>query len=105
DPATGESRRLIRDARVGDLAFSRADSTLGGVGHFNGISTIVRLKPPYTDYRRAASYPYGRDVYDLDVSPDGRQLVASMAEISGRQSLRLLDTARLAAGDQTHPPP
>ena len=59
DPATGKSRVLMRDARVGDLAFDRTDRTLWGVRHFNGISTVVQIPPPYTDYRRVLSLSYG----------------------------------------------
>ncbi len=99
DPATGTSRTLIRDARIGDLAFDRRDRSLWGVRHFNGISTIVRLPPPYTDWSQVFSFPYGRDVYDLDISPDGSRMALSMAEISGRQSLRLLPLDALAVGD------
>ena len=101
DLATGRSRLLMRDARVGDLAFDRRSRALYGVRHFNGISSIVRLDEPWNDYTRLVSFAYGRDVYDLDVSADGRSLAASMAEISGRQSLRLFDLATLAAGDSS----
>lgn len=99
DLASGKSRLLMRDARVGDLAFDRASRALYGVRHFNGISSIVRIAEPWTDYTRLVSFAYGRDVYDLDVSPDGKAMAASMAEISGRQSLRLFDLAALAEGD------
>jgi hypothetical protein len=101
DPRTGHSRVLMRDARVGDLAFDRADRSLWAVRHFNGISTLVRMTPPYRDYRRVVSLPYGRDLYDLDISPDGSRMIASMAEISGRQTLRLYDLKALADGDTT----
>ncbi len=101
DLATGRQTRLMKDARVGDLVFSRADSSLWGVRHFNDISTLVRLRPPYRDYRRVVSFPYGRDLCDLDVSPDGRMLTASVSEISGRQTLRRFDIAALERGDTT----
>jgi hypothetical protein len=101
DPVTGRSRRLIRDARVGDLTFHRADRSLWGVRHFNGISTIVRLPEPWTDWNQVLSFPYGTDVYDLDLSPDGTQLAASVAEIDGRQTLRLFSTAGLLRRDTT----
>ncbi len=39
DPTTGRARSLIKDARIGDLAFNRADRSLWGVRHFNGYST------------------------------------------------------------------
>ena len=101
DPATGRTRRLMKDARVGDLAFNRQDRSLWGVRHFNGISTLVRFAPPYRDYQRVFSFPYGRDVYDIDISPDGTRLVASVPEISGRQFLRLMSVPELLKGDTT----
>lgn len=99
DLASGRSRLLIRDARLGDLAFDPASKALWGVRHLNGISALVRLDPPYTDWRLVWALPYGLDVYDLDVSPDGRTLAASFAEISGRQTLRLMSLETLATGD------
>lgn len=99
DLATGKRRVLQKDARVGDLAWDAADRSLWGVRHFNGISTVVRIPPPYTDYQRVRSWPFGQDVYDLDLSPDGERLVASMAEVSGRQTLRLYRTDDLVRGD------
>lgn len=99
DLASGRDRRLIRDARIGDLVFDRTSKALWGVRHLNGVSALVRLKPPYRNWELVWALPYGLDLYDLDVSPDGRTLAASFAEISGRQTLRLLDTASLAAGD------
>jgi hypothetical protein len=101
DPASGHSRRLMKDCRVGDLAFSRQDRSLWGIRHFNGISTLVRFKPPYTDYQTVFSFPYGRDLYDIDISPDGTRLVASVPEIDGRQFLRLMSVPALLKGDTT----
>jgi hypothetical protein len=101
DVATGHTRLLMKDARIGELVFDRADSSLWGLRHFNGISSLVRLRPPYLDYHRVVSFPYGRDLADLDVSPDGRVLSASVSEISGRQTLRLYDIAALERGDTT----
>jgi hypothetical protein len=101
DTVTGDAHRLMSDVRVGDLAFNRTDRSLWGVRHFNGISTVVRLEPPYTDYRQVCSLPYGRDLYDLDISPDGTTLCASAAEISGRQTLRSMKTEAMLQGDTT----
>ncbi|MDZ4804228.1 MAG: hypothetical protein SGI90_05160 [Candidatus Eisenbacteria bacterium] len=101
DLATGKSRRILKDIRIGDLAFNSVDRSLWGVRHFNALSSLVRLEAPYDEFRLISSWPYGQDLYDLDVSPDGKWLSASHAEISGRQSLRLFDMTRLAAGDTT----
>ena len=99
DVETGKARTLIRDARTGDLAFNPADRSLWGVRHFNGISTIVRIPHPYTEWNQVHSLPYGQDVFDLDVSPDGEALVASASEISGKQRLVRLNIPRLLEGD------
>ncbi|HEX7078961.1 MAG TPA: hypothetical protein VF363_11105 [Candidatus Eisenbacteria bacterium] len=99
DLRTGARRVLQKDARIGDLAWNPRDRSLWGVRHFNGASTLVRIPPPYTDYARVFTWPYGQDLYDLDISPDGSRLVASMAEVSGRQTLRLYRTDALVAGD------
>lgn len=99
DPATRRTRTLIKDARIGDLAFNRADRSLWGIRHFNGIASLVRVPPPYTSWNRVFSWPYGTVVYDLDISPDGTHAVASFGEISGKQEVRLLSLERLEAGD------
>jgi hypothetical protein len=46
--------------------------------------------------------PYGRDLFDLDISPDGATLIGSMSEIGGSQRLVRMDVAALMQGDTTH---
>ena len=101
DPATGRSRVLQKDARIGDLAFNRADRSLWGIRHLNGLSTIVRMEVPYTEWTRVTTLPYGTVVYDLDVSPDGTMLSASFGVISGEQNVRVLSVPGLLKGDLT----
>jgi hypothetical protein len=68
----------------------------------NGICTLVRIAPPYRDWQRVVSWPYGTVVYDIDVSPDGTRIVASFGEISGKQEVRVFKTAdALERGDTT----
>jgi len=102
DPKSGDTHVLLKNARIGDLVFNRADSSLWGVRHFNGLSTIVRIPPPYKDWQYMHSWPYGRDVYDLDLSPDGKRLVMGMSEISGRQSLIVMQTEALRRRDSSY---
>lgn len=99
DLDSGEQRRLMKEARIGDLAFNRADRSLWGVRHFNGISTLVRMPEPYEEWMDVHSWPYGQDIYDLDVSPDGRLLSASLAEVDGRQTLIALSIPDLLSGE------
>jgi hypothetical protein len=95
---TGRSKTYIKLARTGDLAFNPADRSLWGVRSYNGISTLVRIPPPYTEWKQVRSFDYGTDIYDLDVSPDGKKLVGAMTRPSGNQSLAIFDIAALLAG-------
>jgi len=101
DPATRKARLLLKDARIGDLAFDRADRSLWGIRAYNGISTLVRIPFPYRDWTSVRSWPYGEVVYDLDVSPDGRLVSLSHGAIDGKQSLLVLDVESLLKGDAT----
>jgi hypothetical protein len=101
DLRTQQTRRLITNCRIGDLAYSRADSMLWGVQHHNGYSTIVRIAPPYDAWNTILpimEFKYGTDVFDLDVSPDGKILTGSMLEINGAVKLVRFDTAELLRG-------
>jgi len=71
DPVTGKSKILLKDARIGDLAFNRADRSIWGVRHFNGFTTL---------------------------SADGSLLSASIGAIDGQHSLQVWETAALYEG-------
>jgi hypothetical protein len=61
----------------------------------------VRIAPPYKEWTRVHSWPYGTVVYDIDVSPDGTRFSASFGEIDGKQNVRVFATERLLAGEVT----
>jgi hypothetical protein len=98
-PDTGRSRTLVSDARIGDIAWSPSDGTLWGIRHLNGICTLVRLQPPFKEWKSIHAWPYGEVAYDLDVSPDGALVSASVGEITGRNTLRVMKTEALLNGD------
>jgi len=95
---TGQVTLLQEDARTGDLAFNQSDLSLWGIRHFNGISSIVRILPPYNEIDLVHSWPYGTDMFDIDVSADGRYLVGAMADVTGRQQLVRLEIPKLLKG-------
>lgn len=103
DARTHRSRMLLKDARIGDLAFDRSDGTLWGIRHLNGICSLVRIARPYNEWVRVVSWPYGTIVYDLDVSPDGRRLSASFGTVDGKQEVRVFSTAALLDGNAEDP--
>jgi hypothetical protein len=95
---TGKQRMLLRDARIGDLAFDRTDGTLWGLRHLNSYVTLVRILPPYDSWSQVHTWPYGTVPFDLDVSPDGKLLSMSMGELDGRQYLRVFRVADMMQG-------
>jgi hypothetical protein len=99
DPTTRRTRVLQKDARIGDLAYNAADQSIWGVRHLNGLATLVRMRPPYTEWERVVTWPYGTSMYDLDISADGTRLSASFGEITGRQDVRVFATAALLRGE------
>jgi hypothetical protein len=101
DPATGRARMLVKDLRAGDLAFNRADRSLWGIRTFNGICTLIRMVAPYTEWKQVYSWPYGEVAYDLDISPDGTQMVLAIGEINGHQALHVFATATMLSGTAT----
>ena len=101
DPATGRTQTLIKDARIGDIAYNKADGSLWGIRHLNGLVTLVRIPPPYREWFKVVSWPYGTVMYDLDVAADGSRVAASFGEISGQQDVRVIETAALLRGEMT----
>ena len=101
DLKNGRKRMLIRDSRIGDLAFNRADSSLWGVRHDNGFSTLVRMPYPYTEWNQVHTFPYSSDLFNLDIAPDGSALIGSMSDVSGDQRLVRMNVATLLSGDAT----
>ena len=96
---SGEERLLMQDARIGELVFDRTDRTLWGVRHLNGFATLVRIPYPYQEWIQVHTFPYGVVPYDLDVSPDGKLLSASVAEVGGDQFLRVFELEKLRKGE------
>jgi hypothetical protein len=95
DVRTGARRTLISHGRIGDLAFNPKDKTLWGLRHLNGYVTLVRMDPPYKSWTQIHTFPYGHIPFDLDISPDGTLMSASVGEINGDQSVQVFRIAEL----------
>ncbi|TFH01496.1 MAG: hypothetical protein E4H13_04730 [Calditrichales bacterium] len=88
---SGESQKLIDEIRVGDLAYNYQDQSLWGIRHYNGLSAIVQISPPYTEWNYIYSWPYGQDLFDIDISPDGKYMSGALIDIKGDQKLILMN--------------
>jgi hypothetical protein len=103
DVDTGKKRRLLTDARIGDLAFDKADRSLWGIRHQNGFVTLVRIPPPYTSFNQIKTFRYGEIIFDLDVSPDGELISASYGTVDGKQSVKVWKRIDLEQGNAADP--
>ncbi|HET7366416.1 MAG TPA: hypothetical protein VFJ70_22815 [Burkholderiales bacterium] len=99
DLASGKERLLLQDARIGELVFNPADRSLLGLRHESGLATLVRIPAPYNEWQQVHTFPYGVVPYDLDISPDGKLLSASVSEVGGEQFLRVWPLERVLADD------
>nr|MEA2798333.1 hypothetical protein [Phenylobacterium sp.] len=98
DVRSGKSRMLLRDARIGDIVVNPRDKAIWGLRHLNGLVTLVRLDPPYAGWTQVHTFAYGEIPFDLDISPDGTLLSASMGQINGEQSVRVYRIEDLTSG-------
>jgi hypothetical protein len=98
DIKTGDTRVVLAHARIGDLAFNRFDKSLWGVQHNNGRSILVRIKPPYDQWESMYLFPYSQGIIDIDIAPDGANLIGTSIEPSGKQTLVRVSIPELVRG-------
>ena len=99
DLKTRKVKLLNEDARFGDLALNPVDKSIWGVKHDNGFSTIIKIiendstddsPTPYSStFDGMITLRYGDDVFDMDISPDGKYLSAAVSDYKGSQKLML----------------
>ncbi len=99
DIKSGTSKVLLKEQRIGDLAFNHSDKSLWGIRHYNGQSTVVRMPYPYTEWNQIYSWPFGQDLYNIDLSHNGKFLTGALAEINGQQLLVKMDIDSLMYGN------
>ena len=103
DVASGRTTTVLHDARIGDIVFNPADRSLWGLRHLNGFVTLVRIPAPYTSWTQVHTFPFGLVPFDLDISPDGSLLSASVGEVNGQQSVQVFRLAELAPDSDPQP--
>jgi hypothetical protein len=101
DVKTGATRMLLENARIGEMAFNPVDRSLIGIQHHEGMATLVRVPYPYDSFVPIFHFAYEYVPYDLDISPDGRLLSASVGEVNGDQFLRVWELQKVLAEDLT----
>ncbi len=102
DVLTGRTRDLIKYDRAGNLVFNRRDKCIYAVQTMSGRSILVRFHPPYKKWEDLYTLPFGKDLSDLDISPDGLMISATLSDVRGRQKLVLFQISDLLAGITDH---
>jgi hypothetical protein len=103
DLRTHETKQVQKNFRTGDLSFNKTDQSIWGIRHESGYSTIVRVPSvdatgqasPFSTVVEKYKLPYGHDIFDLDISPDGKILSAAVSDYKGNQSLLFFDLPKL----------
>lgn len=102
DLISGKKTELITYTRTGDFAFNQADNSLWGIRHWSGRAALVQLPPPYTKSIQIYPVPFGKSLFSPSISNNGKLLLATMSEASGRQSLIMFNLDSLQQGIQTY---
>ena len=102
DVNTGRSKDLIKIDRTGNLAFNSRDHSLWGVQTMAGRTMLVRFLPPYKTWDEMYSLPFGKDLCDLDFSPDGKFLAATLSDVKGSQKIVIFTIADMIQGKKEY---
>ena len=102
DVNTGKTRMLLEDDRIGDIAFDADDKSIWGISHVNGLDTLVRIRAAHDSFNQVMTFHYGAQLSDLDISPDGTMLCATISEVDGSSRLDVFLTKDLLAA-KVHP--
>ncbi|MEN6453888.1 MAG: hypothetical protein ABFD10_06490 [Prolixibacteraceae bacterium] len=98
DVHTGKKQTLIPMSRTGELVFNPSDQSIWGIKHDNGYSILVKIPEPYRQVIPMYTAPFGKAIFDLDISHAGNKLSASLSGVKGEQSLILFDISKLEQG-------
>jgi len=98
DGKTGKKKTLIRISRTGELVYNKKDRSLWGIKHDNGNSILVKIPEPYNTVVPMYSAEFGKSLFDLAISNDGKRLSASLTGVKGEMSLILFNLEELEIG-------
>ncbi len=99
---TGQTKDLIKYDRTGNFTFNPHDHSLYGVQTMSGRTMLVRFLPPYKKWEELYSMPFGKDLCDLDVSPDGLTIAGTLSDVRGRQKIILFSIPDLLQGKKEY---
>ncbi len=99
DVESGDIIKKNEFMRFGDQVINKADKSLWGIRNYNGRSAISRLLPPYNTIEELYTIPFGYQLFDLDISNDGKNLSGTFADPNGNQKLVIFKIKDILQGD------
>jgi hypothetical protein len=99
---TGRKKTLIQIARTGELDYNRSDQTIWGVQHDNGYSILVKIPPPYKKVIPMFTADFGKSLFDVAISNNGKMVTASLTGVRGEMSVILFNIDELEAGKKQY---
>jgi hypothetical protein len=98
DVNSGEAKNLIKYTRCGNLVFDQKNRILWGIQSMSGRSNLMRFLPPYDKSETILTLPFGQDLSDPTISPDGKLLAVTLSDVAGVQKLVVYKMSDLDAG-------
>ena len=90
-----KSKELFKDYRTGDITVSSSTHELWGIQHDIGSVSLMYSSYPYKKLEPLIDFGLDYNIFNLSVSPDGKNLAAVMHKNNGEQSLIIIDCDNL----------
>jgi Tol biopolymer transport system component len=95
DIHSGKSKRLFKDARMGNLAIHPQNHALWGVQIRHSQSALVVSPFPYRKILPLTALPMGTILNHLQIYPNGKTMLATLRKSTGEQAIILIDLVKL----------
>ncbi len=102
DITSGKKKVLIDFTRAGDLAFNNKDKSIWAIKHDNGYAILVKIPEPYNKVIPMYTAEFGKALFDIDISHDGRFLSSSFSGVKGEQSIIMFNIDNLENGKKEY---
>jgi hypothetical protein len=92
---TRKSKRLFKDARIGNLAINPQNHALWGIQIRQSQSALVMSSFPYQKISPLILLPVGTILGHLQIHPNGKSMLATLRRGSGEPEIILIDLVKL----------
>ncbi|MCQ2183220.1 MAG: hypothetical protein MJY89_07470 [Bacteroidales bacterium] len=102
DLQKGKVVKKMKYQRLADICYDNSNDCLYGLMSNQGVCILVKYDRNLESRTVLHSFPFGTSVSDLDISHDGKHLVAAIQGTRGDHSLVMFETEELENGDGSY---